>query len=72
MSEKDLIENTETQASSEFDDDGIPNAKVRNLKGSFSTAISIVAIGMSIFHLYTAYLVYSNRFCNDPHILDLL
>lgn len=54
MSEKDLIENTETQASSEFDDDGIPNAKVRNLKGSFSTAISIVAIGMSIFHLYTA------------------
>ncbi|ARK20936.1 TRAP transporter permease [Sporosarcina ureae] len=37
-----------------YDEDGVVNAKVRSFNNIFSKIVSIVAISMSIFHLYTA------------------
>lgn len=37
-----------------YDDDGIEVTKLRTLQGLIGSLISIIAIGMSIFHLYTA------------------
>src|SRR5699024_7781518 len=38
----------------QYDDDGNVVSRLRFLKGAVSTIISIIAIGMSLFHLYTA------------------
>src|SRR5690625_3259215 len=38
----------------EYDDDGNKTARLRNLKGVVSIIVSLIAIGMSLFHLYTA------------------
>ncbi|GAB3798216.1 TRAP transporter permease [Virgibacillus kimchii] len=48
-SNKNTPENAE-----QYDDEGNKMAKRRNLKGAVSMIISVIAIGMSIFHLYTA------------------
>ncbi len=38
----------------EYDEDGNKTVKVRNLQGIFGIIVSIVAISMSLFHIYTA------------------
>ncbi|OZU87210.1 hypothetical protein CIL03_18125 [Virgibacillus indicus] len=52
MQEKPTNENNEKAG--QYDDDGNIADRLRTLKGAVSAIISVVAIGMSIFHLYTA------------------
>lgn len=56
MKNKDIekIEKLEYMQNSDGDEE-ILNTKFRNLTGTFSILISLVAIGMSLFHLYTAF-----------------
>ncbi len=53
MSDKTILEKVEV-AETEYDDDGVLNTKLRSLMGVAGKAISIIAIIMSLFHLYTA------------------
>ncbi|MFA1821491.1 TRAP transporter permease [Virgibacillus oceani] len=46
--------NTNNSKAAEYDDDGNKAGRLRTLKGAVSIIISIAAIAMSIFHLYTA------------------
>lgn len=45
---------TEELDSGEYDEDGNKSVKLRNLKGAVSIIVSLIAITMSLFHLYTA------------------
>src|SRR5690625_1572310 len=50
-----MTSNNQTNEKAEqYDDDGNVVGRLRSLKGAVSTVISIIAIGMSVFHLYTA------------------
>ncbi|WP_282137384.1 TRAP transporter permease [Rossellomorea aquimaris] len=56
MTKKDS--STEIEASeivTQYDEDGNLNSKLRSLKGAAAKIISIVAVIMSLFHLYTAF-----------------
>ncbi|MGM0828974.1 MAG: TRAP transporter permease [Bacillota bacterium] len=56
MTKKDS--STEIEASeivTQYDEDGNLNSKLRSLKGAAAKIISIVAVLMSLFHLYTAF-----------------
>ncbi|MGM0852592.1 MAG: TRAP transporter permease [Bacillota bacterium] len=56
MTKKDS--STEIEASeivTQYDEDGNLNSKLRSIKGAAAKIISIVAVLMSLFHLYTAF-----------------
>ncbi|WP_396265770.1 TRAP transporter permease [Halobacillus shinanisalinarum] len=55
MKKKEHVDPDEIEQHAEgFDDDGVPNNKLRPIMGAVATFISIMAILMSLFHLYTA------------------
>ena len=52
------LDSTDVKASNslaEYDEDGNLNSKLRQLKGAAAKIISIVAVLMSLFHVYTAF-----------------
>jgi TRAP transporter 4TM/12TM fusion protein len=55
MSKQDLIDLEASKIVSEYDEDGNLNSKLRLLKGAAAKIIWIVAVLMSLFHLYTAF-----------------
>ncbi|MET3696748.1 TRAP transporter 4TM/12TM fusion protein [Bacillus oleivorans] len=55
MSKQDFTELEASKIVSEYDEDGNLNSKLRLLKGAAAKIISIVAVLMSLFHLYTAF-----------------
>lgn len=55
MSDKTVLDTTEVIENVEYDDDGVLNTKLRPLLGIAGKIISIIAIFMSLFHLYTAF-----------------
>ncbi|WP_254178658.1 TRAP transporter permease [Cytobacillus oceanisediminis] len=55
MSKHDVTEAEASKVIAEYDEDGNLNSKLRLLKGAAAKIISIIAVLMSLFHLYTAF-----------------
>ncbi|MFD1927969.1 TRAP transporter permease [Sporosarcina siberiensis] len=55
MTEKKILDSIEVVENTGYDDDGVLNTKLRPLLGVAGKIISLVAILMSLFHLYTAF-----------------
>ncbi|MBT2661664.1 TRAP transporter permease [Bacillus sp. ISL-45] len=55
MSKQDIADLEASKIVTEYDEDGNLNSKLRLLKGAAAKVISIVAVLMSLFHLYTAF-----------------
>ncbi|BCB04099.1 TRAP transporter permease [Bacillus sp. KH172YL63] len=56
MTKKDSSKELEaSEIVTQYDEDGNLNSKLRSLKGAAAKIISIVAVLMSLFHLYTAF-----------------
>ncbi|MEL4027271.1 TRAP transporter permease [Caldifermentibacillus hisashii] len=54
MEKNEQVQEDKNIQSLTYDEDGIPNYKLRKLNGPVGNIISIIAILMSLFHLYTA------------------